>query len=434
MLRVMLLWSFIWCVLGAQENIQSLIDAAKKHYPLHKNAALLQNALSLNLSSLNTRYIARTKFASKVSYQSDVVTLPFNTAALSGMGLHLDGYTPLSKDQYAFTLEISQPLLDMGISASKKMALAQYESQKSELEVSLYQVSKAVINVYFQALLLDSQIKQNALHIMDLEKNYDNIQAQYKNGVLQRDALTKMRIQIISAQKNDELLRTQKAIALDSLSALSGVDSIILESSGLQMPDIELQKQYLTQADAKDFMLRPEMVYFSLKNKEIATRQSVENAKNLPHIDAFLQLGYANPSLNILSGKFEPYYIAGVRLNWDFSNFYTLRTERELIQNARLQLDSKKEEFMLQTAITRNEIIKSAHNLLAQLRENARIITLYEDILRTQEARLKNGILSINDFITDINNLNLARLQQKYIEIEFLLQIFSLKQLHNVWE
>lgn len=67
------------------------------------------------------------------------------------------------------------------------------------------------------------------------------------------------------------------------------------------------------------------------------------------------------------------------------------------------------------------------------MKENDEIVALRESILRTQEVKLRNGMLSINDFITDINNLNLAKLQQNYTKIEFLMQIYNIKQILNVW-
>ncbi|WP_289181020.1 TolC family protein, partial [Helicobacter japonicus] len=286
--------------------------------------------------------------------------------------------------------------------------------------------------------LINEQISQNEIHIEELNKNLKNLNVLYRNGAIEKEALSKINIEILNAQKIAQELQSQKEVVINTLSLLTAYQV----SDNPLLPDFEEQKEflqsvqhYIQEENIKDsvFTYRPENIFFALKDLEIRTQKKLENAKNLPYIDLFVQGGYANPGLNFLKGAFSSYYIAGVRINWDFSNLYSKSQQNELIKNQSLRLNAQKEEFNLNNKITLNKHIKDTNNLLMQMKENDEIVALRESILRTQEVKLRNGMLSINDFITDINNLNLAKLQQNYTKIEFLMQIYNIKQILNVW-
>ncbi|WP_289181591.1 TolC family protein [Helicobacter japonicus] len=393
-------------------NIESYMKLARENYPLYKNTQLLDKALALSLTQLNMHFIPHLRFSGKASYQSEVTTLPFT--ALNNFSFD---YKPLNKDQYQFVLELAQPVLDMGHFAKKDSIKAQYATQKADVSISLYKIGQSVINQFFALALINEQISQNEIHIEELNKNLKNLNVLYRNGAIEKEALSKINIEILNAQKIAQELQSQKEVVINTLSLLTAYQV----SDNPLLPDFEEQKEFL------------QSVQHYIQDLEIRTQKKLENAKNLPYIDLFVQGGYANPGLNFLKGAFSSYYIAGVRINWDFSNLYSKSQQNELIKNQSLRLNAQKEEFNLNNKITLNKHIKDTNNLLMQMKENDEIVALRESILRTQEVKLRNGMLSINDFITDINNLNLAKLQQNYTKIEFLMQIYNIKQILNVW-
>lgn len=418
-------------------NLEQCMSLARQNYPITKQSTLLDEALNLTLDKLNMGFIPHLRFNSKISYQSDVTTLPFNMSMGNPLFQGFT-YTPLTRDQYQFALEVSQPLLDMGSFAQKDISKAQYASQKQEVQNNLYKIQQSVINAYFTIILLDFSIAQNATYSRDLEKNYKNLNVLYVNGVIGKDALDKLSIEILNAQKNAKELESQRKIMQNTLGFLTQESLLDLR---LEIPNFQEQQSFLEsiatkagEANSSLFALRPEMHFFSLKANELDTHKKLELAKGLPYIDAFLQGGYSNPGLNFLKGGFQPYYIVGLRINWDFSNFYTKYQQDSLIRNQKLRLDTQKEEFLLNTKILLNQHIKTAQNLLTQMSDNEKIIALQEQVVRTQESKLKNGVLSINDFISDTNNLYLKKLQQNYTKVEFLMQVYNIKQILNSWE
>ena len=417
-------------------TLENAITRARAHYPLHKNKELLARAQSLELTRLNMNYIPQIRLSAKATYQSDVTKLPFNSTTLSQMtGVSID-YKPLNKDQYNANIEISQPLLDSGsVWANKSAVSASYASHQAELDSALYGVQNLVINAYFSALLLDKQIKQSTIHINELETNLKTLNARYQNGVANKSDIDKIRVQILQAQKANQSLQNERDIALQTLKELVGAS----ENKNIELvaPDFNEAMQYLSAVERDlasiNFSYRPEMQVFALKADEIALQKRQEIARSLPYIDAFLQVGYANPALNILKSDFDEYYIAGIRLNWNFSNLYSTHQQNELRRVQALQIHSQKEEFLLNAKIALKQHIKKAKSLQNSLKQDTQIISAQEELTKSAAVRLKNGILSTNDFLSEINELNALKLQHNYDEIEFLLEIVRIRQTLNDW-
>ena len=260
----------------------------------------------------------------------------------------------------------------------------------------------------------------------------------YKNGVGRQSDVDKLQIEIFNADKTLKSLQAQHFTTLAILTELSGIN---LHNAKLQIPDKAQSLTYLQttlvrlQEDSSLlFKNRPEIDFFALKQEEAHLQKRLELSKSMPYIDAFFQGGYANPGLNILRSGFKEYYIVGLRLNWDISNLYSKRQQDEIITRNKLQINSQKQEFLFQARLQLIENTQNAQSLLSQLEESKKIIALQEKILSQSKSQLQNGIININDFISDINQLYLLKLEHNYQEIEALMQIFKIRQNLNEWE
>ena len=79
------------------------------------------------------------------------------------------------------------------------------------------------------------------------------------------------------------------------------------------------------EAYSTEFIRRPELNLFAAQNQQLEAQRKQLTAKNLPRLDLFVQGAYGNPGLNMLKNEFSAYYVAGVRLSWNFGNLYTRR-------------------------------------------------------------------------------------------------------------
>lgn len=431
-MRQILIFALVALHLNAEPlTLESALSKAREHYPLHKNKDLLQRAQDLELTKLNISYVPRIKLSAKATYQSDVTTLPFSSQMLNNLAGGNLNYKPLSKDQYNANIEIAQPLFDAGnLWANRSITKAKYSTQQAELESAIYAVQNSVINAYFATLLLTRQVEQSAIHAKELGKNLSTLKARYANGVANKSDIDKLNIEILQTQNTLANLTNKREIAINTLKELVGVS----EDIELVTPNQSLDLLDSLDVESANFESRPEMRVFALKTNEIAMSKNAETARFLPYIDAFFQAGYGNPALNILKSGFNNYYIAGIRLNWDFSNLYSLHQQSEIRRVQILQNDAKKEEFLLNMRISLKSQISRAKNLEQNIAKNAQIIALQENLTKSAQVKLKNGVLSVNDFLSEINALNTLKLQNNYDEIELLKQIYEIYQNLNQWQ
>ena len=225
-------------------------------------------------------------------------------------------------------------------------------------------------------------------------------------------------------------LTNEREIAINTLKELVGLS----EDIELVTPKQSLESLQMLDVESASFELRPEIRVFALKTNEITLSKNAETARFLPYIDVFFQAGYGNPALNILKSGFNNYYIAGIRLNWDFGNLYSLHQQSEIRRVQILQNDARKEEFLLNMRISLKSQISRAKNLEQNIAKNAQITALQENITKSAQVKIKNGVLSVNDFLSEINALNTLKLQNNYDEIELLKQIYEIYQNLNQWQ
>ena len=288
----------------------------------------------------------------------------------------------------------------------------------------------SVINAYFATLLLERQINQSEIHAKELGKNLSTLKARYANGVANKSDIDKPNIEILQTQSTLANLTNEREIALSTLKELVGLEQDI----ELVTPNQSLDFLKSLDMESASFDSRPEMRVFTQRTNEITMSKNAETARFLPYIDAFFQAGYGNPALNILKSGFNSYYIAGIRLNWDFGNLYSLHQQSELRRMQILQNDAKKEEFLLNMRIALKSQIKRANNLEDKISKDTQIIALQENVTKSAQAKLQNGVLSVNDFLSEINALNTLKLQNNYDEIELLKQIYDIYQSLNQWQ
>lgn len=424
-------------------TIESILANTKKHYPLSQNKELLEHIKDLELTRLKMRFIPQIRLNGKATYQSDVTKLPFTSQTLSQIaGTNID-YKPLNRDQYNINVEISQPIFDsLNLWANSALVQTQHKKEQAHLESSLYNIKNTVMSAFFGALLLERQIAQNALHIDTLQKHKATISTKVRNGLAHKADVDKISIEILQSQKTQQKLQNEREIALEILFELSH----IARDSKLVLPDMNECIKYLESIEAIlanneenksskiDFSMRPEMQILKAQQSEIALQKRQEIAKSMPYVDVFIQAGYANPALNILKSGFQGYYIGGIRLNWEFSNLYSNHQQNEIIRLKSLQNSNAMQEFQLNASIELKSNIKKAKKLMQDIMQNENIITTQTNITNSAKVRLENGVMSVNDFLSEINMLNTVKLEQHYDEIELIMQIYQIRQSLNDWK
>ena len=418
MKRMVFSFSFLLFVSGinAQITLEECQRKTQENYPLVHQYGLVEKTKEYNLENAAKGYLPQVALSAKASYQSEVTEIPVKLP-----GVDLKG---LPKDQYQVMLELQQQIWDGGgIRMQKKQTEAEAEINREKLNVDMYSLNSRVNDLYFGILMLDEQLAQNALLQDELGRNFRQITAYVENGIANQADLDAVKVeQLNTRQKRVELISSRMAY-LKMLSLLVG--EVLSQETVFEKPVPQ------NELSAVSDIRRPELSWFDAQGTGLQVQEKALNVRHLPHFGLFVQGAYGNPGLNMLKNEFSPYYIAGVRLSWNFGSLYTLKNDRRVIENKRKQLDSNRDVFLFNTRLEMTQQDQSIRSLEKQMQDDDEIIRLRGNIRRAAEAKVENGTLTVTDLLREITNENLARRTKALHEVQLLMNIWQLKYTLN---
>ena len=176
---------------------------------------------------------------------------------------------------------------------------------------------------------------------------------------------------------------------------------------------------------------RPELRWFDAPRRAIErTGIFIEDALPSP-LRAVRAGAYGNPGLNMLKDDFSAYYVAGVRMSWNFGSLYTLRNDRRLIDNNRRKLETSRDVFLFNTNLESTQQSSAIQSMRRQMVDDDEIIRLRVNIRKAAEAKVENGTLTVTDMLREITAENLARQTKALHEVQLLMNIWNLKYTLN---
>lgn len=418
MRRMIFCFSFLLSFSGmyGQITLEECQRKTQENYPLVHQYGLVEKTKDYNLENAAKGYLPQFALSARASYQSEVTEIPLKLAGMNVKGL--------PKDQYQVMLELQQNIWDGGgIRMKKKQVAAQAEVEREKLNVDMYSLNSRVNNLYFGILLLDEQLRQNVLLQEELGRSYHLITAYVANGIANQADLDAVQVeQLNTRQKRVELTHTRIAY-LNMLSLLTG-DKL--------SPETILEKPVPRQdVSAASEICRPELSWFEARQAGLLVEEMALNVHHLPHFSLFVQGAYGNPGLDMLKNEFSPYYMAGVRLSWNFGSLYTLKNNRRVIANKRRQVDNDRNVFLFNTRLEMTEQDEAVRSLEKQMSDDEEIIRLRTNIRKAAEAKVANGTLTVTEMLRELTSESLARQTKAMHEIQRLMGIYQLKYTTN---
>ena len=395
-------------MVSAQTNSISLDTCyalARQNYPLVKQYELIAKSLEYSLQNASKGYLPQININGQATYQSDVTQLPKN----------IPGVPVLSKDQYKIYAEVNQPVYDGGvIRQQKKLQEANFAMDKQKLEVELYQLKDRINQLFFGILLIDEQLKQNALMKNDIQLGLNKTNALIANGTALKSNADVLKAELLKAnQQTIELIANQKAFT-DMLALF--INRPLDETTVFIKPPNLLASQEIK---------RPELLLYDYQNKIFYTQNNLLSAKNRPKLSFFVQGGFGKPAFNIFKDSFDPYYIGGLRLSIPITGFYTLNNERSLINISRKNIDVQKETFLFNTQFALKQQNAEITKLQEILKTDDEIIPLRTNVKKASLAQLENGVINSNDYLREVNAEDNARQNKILHEIQLLMAKYN---------
>lgn len=392
---------------------------ARNNYPLIKQYGLIEKTRDYNLSTVSKAWLPQVTLGMKATYQSDVTEIPASLGnAISAITGQPFSMPSLDKDQYQAAVEVNQLIWDGGIISSQKRSMeASAEIDKQKTEIDLYALNERIHQLYFGIMLLNEQIVLQYILLDELTANHKKVQSLVENGVALPSDADAVKVEMIQTrQRIYDLLSTQKNYCL-ILSAFTGL--VIDEKTPLEKPVVN------EPVEANNY--RPELKLFAAQQLLLSNQEKALHASNFPKISAFVQGGYGRPGLNMFTTDFSPFYIGGIRLSWNLSNFYSLKSNLGKIELNRQQIDVMKETFLFNNTLERNQYQTEVNKLRENLKSDDEIISLRRNIKLAAEARLSNGTITVTDLLREINSEHIALQQKALHEIQLLMAIYQLK-------
>ncbi len=170
---------------------------------------------------------------------------------------------------------------------------------------------------------------------------------------------------------------------------------------------------------------RPELSLFESQKLASILQENLITARNKPRLGVFAQAGLGKPALNFLKNEFEPYYVAGLRINWTLSGLYTEKTERKQQDLNRRMIDIQRETFLFNTSISLSQQAAEIEKLQELIRKDDEIIQLRASIKKTAQAQLDYGTITSNDYLRELSAEDQARQNLLLHQIQLLMAQYS---------
>ncbi|GHV58116.1 transporter [Bacteroidia bacterium] len=424
---------FILCFFGglsmafAQLSLSDCQQKAKENYPLIKKYQLIEQSKAYTLSNIAKAWLPQFQLNAKASYQSEVTKIPIDFSQLSALGIPISTIPSPTKDQYQAALEASQVLWDGGtVRAQQKLIKAGSEVERTQLEVEMYALEERVNQLFFGILLLDEQLKQNQLLTDELRRNFTTINTYIENGIANQSDLDIIKVEQLNARQVRTQLQSSRKAFTKMLGRMMG-DELDENTHFIRPNPEELIGTGLTHS----LINRPELQFFEAQNALFNSQKSLIQSAYMPKLGLFLQGGYGRPGLNMLSDKFDPFYIGGLRLSWNFGALYTKKNDLQKIEINKNLTNTQKDLFLYTIDLTLSRENQEIERLRRLMQDDDEIVVLRENIRKSTEAKVANGTVTVTDLMRELTQENLARQTKAVHEIDLLTAIYHLKNTTN---
>lgn len=397
----------------AQTTLDECIGWAYDNYPQIKEMSLIEMTKGIDLKNAAYAWLPHLNISGKATWQSEVVEMPMD---IPGMDINIP------HDQYGLTAEFTQQIWDGGTSRSQKeLAEAGAEVKKTQLETNLWSIRSRVQNVFLGIILIDKQLELNRLLRESLERSSEEVKSRMAAGVALPSDLDQVSVNILSCLQQRASLDADRKSYVKILGLLTGRD----------MTDVELAvpQDAVNYVDdgARDFETRPEMAFYAaqLKQNEFQRRQL--NTLISPKLNLSLQGGYGRPGMNMLSGDFSGYFVAGLKLQWNIGALYTRGLDKRKVNADAQKIDLTRKSFILNSSVEaeqKNNAILKARDVLEK---DSEIIGLRQRIRASGENQYREGTIKMNDYLSMLDEEYKARANESMHEVQLMMAVYDMK-------
>ena len=218
-----------------------------------------------------------------------------------------------------------------------------------------------------------------------------------------------MEVEIIKLEQNIEDVKLYLVSSLEILEILTGES---LKNSQLSLPDNSVVLEKLS--------IRPENTLFQFQKEQLNLAANLKKNENNPKIFGFGQFAYGKPGLNMLSEDFDTYFLAGIKLSWNFWDWQKTKKEVEIFKIKADIIDFHKSSFEQGQNILLANASKNIGSLEQKIDKDLKIIELQKQILESFSSQLNNGVITSSEYLSQLNLVTQAEINLKTHEIQLI--------------
>ncbi len=382
-------------------TLEECYQLARENYPNLKQAEIWQEITSLQKENVRTSYLPQVSLNGQATYQSDVTKVDI---AMPGISI-----PTVSKDQYKAYAEFRQTIWDGGLTAANlQLEDAILKSNLSQVEVEVYKLNEQVAQAFFTVLAMNKQLAVLNAQKTALVEQLKMVQSGIQNEVLEKSSALSLQAEIINLEQNELQLEAGKKTAFKMLSILTGKD--ISEDDNLKFAG--------PVATPGANLSRPELQLFKNQSAQLETQMSLLDKSRNPKIFGFGQAGYGKPGLNMLSDKFDSYYLVGLGLSWNMFDWKKTSRQKQVLQLQQETVQHQEETFEQNMNLLLAQQSAQIDKLQKMLKKDAQLVELKTEITKTTATKLKSGTINSADYVRDLQAETVAKINRELHQIQ----------------
>ncbi len=401
-------------------TLEELIHSAYQKYPYANRLTLIKEQNLESEKVINTQWLPHTSISVKGSGQSEISSINIPKSIENEFGIDIDEG---EKIQYQGELAVSQLIYDRGTgSIKKRISNLNNDAEACQIESQMLQIEDNIDNLFENILITKEQIKAVLFKKADLELRKKDIESAIKNGISLKTDLQEIEANIIQLKQQEtelEMSQQQEYMTLSSYTQ-EPVDS----NAVLDLP---------APADITDrnYLARPDYQIFNLQIQNAEYKRKELNAEFIPKISLFANGYYGRPGLNMMNYSNHGSGIVGISMTWNIDALYKNSHQRNMIN-----IDQEKTRN--QQSIYEININRQIDNLNINLAKDMelansddKIIKIRSNIKNTASVQLKNGTITLTDYLIKLNDEAQAIVNKSIHHIEYLMDGAKMKTLLN---
>lgn len=383
---------------------------ARNNYPAIRQYRMIEQSRDFTLDNVMKGWLPQVSISAGAYGFTDILK---SDKKMEQAGMDMNNFMANA------SVMIKQSVYDGGqIAARKKVVWAESQVQKQQLDVSMYAINEQVDQLFFGILLLDEQLKQNALLQKDLATSEQTIRSMMTGGIANQTDLDAILVERLKAEQQNESLLASRQSYLRMLGVFVGKD-LAAAAETLEKP---------AQGYVRANVNRPELKYYASQNLLLDAQRKQLNTQLRPTVGIFgMGMVHSKMSDMLNNGMM----VAGVSVSWNIGALYTRKNDIRKIEVQRQINDSQREVFLFNNRLQNEEANGAIASLKRQIEKDEEIVRLRENIHGKSDRKVELGTKSVNELVSDINAVSLARAQKAMHEIQLLKEIYRQKNINN---